>query len=256
VSKEYAFVSEMESLRPKVNGAGNLERFDYWLHSFRYMEAMAHVNCLRAEFENAMKKVVAEKGEAQRRIAAEIALPLRKRLVEKVGEVYRYLLLTVSTNGELGTVANWDQHLVPNLLTKPGEELAGILGETLPAEALPKTKYVGEARIIVPTLRTSFQAGEVLKLKVIVLCDKPPRELAFYSRPLGEGEFTKKLLVHVARSVYTVEHPTDSARALDLEYYIEILTLENKAVRFPASAPEINQTVVVLGQTAKNESER
>jgi hypothetical protein len=41
----------------------------------------------------------------------------------------------------MGTVANWQQHLLPGLLTKPGDgELAGLLGEPLPADAEPRIR--------------------------------------------------------------------------------------------------------------------
>ena len=33
VKPRYAFVDELAALRPQVNGAGNLERFDYWLNT-------------------------------------------------------------------------------------------------------------------------------------------------------------------------------------------------------------------------------
>ena len=41
VNGDYAFVDELAALRPLVQGAGNLERFDYWLNSFRYNRAGA-----------------------------------------------------------------------------------------------------------------------------------------------------------------------------------------------------------------------
>ena len=44
MSKDYAFIDELADLRPQVQGGGNLERFDYWLDSFRYMRAIAQAN--------------------------------------------------------------------------------------------------------------------------------------------------------------------------------------------------------------------
>ena len=55
----------------------------------------------------------------------------------QVGEVHGYLLNAVATYGELGNVTNWQQHLLPGLLTQPGQELARLLGEPLPADAMP-----------------------------------------------------------------------------------------------------------------------
>ena len=49
VSEDYAFVEELTRLRPLVQGAGNLERFDYWLANFKYMKALGKLNCTWAE---------------------------------------------------------------------------------------------------------------------------------------------------------------------------------------------------------------
>jgi len=249
-SSEYAFVDDLAALRPRVKGAGNLERFDYWLNNFRYMRAASHLRCVWAQYNAEMQKVKAEKDSKDRsQLARQIALPLRKQLVQLVGEVYSYLLPTVSNTGEMGTVANWDQHILPSLLTKPGQELAKILGENLPADALPSKDYSGPPRVIVPTVRTSITADEVLKLKVIFLANKPPRYAALYWRPMASGEFAKAPLVHVARGVYTVEFPPDGAKGADLEYYVRIVAASGKVLHFPATAPDISQTLVVVPQT-------
>ena len=68
----------------------------------------------------------------QKQLARKLALPLRKELVAQVSEVHRYLLATVTTNGAMGNVTNWQQHIMPKLLSEPGQELAKILGEDLP----------------------------------------------------------------------------------------------------------------------------
>ena len=74
VRKEYAFVDELAALRPGVQGAGNLERFDYWLDTFRYMRANARVNCTWHRCHEALKKVKAEKdAAAQKQLARERA---------------------------------------------------------------------------------------------------------------------------------------------------------------------------------------
>jgi len=188
-------------------------------------------------------------------------------------------------------VASWDQHILPTLLTKPGQELAQILGEDLPADALPSNDYSGPPRVIVPTVRTSLMAGELLKLKVIFLarsparfasffkrrlqpscfrgcrsghvspgpgriCADPPersfrkraKKAAVYWRPMGSGRFAKARLTHVARGVYSAAFPPGGARGTGLEYYVEVVTSDGKALHFPATAPHMNQTLVVVPQ--------
>ncbi|GAF86304.1 unnamed protein product, partial [marine sediment metagenome] len=192
VSKEYTFIEKMAKLRPQVKGAGNLERFDYWLNNFRYLRAVGQVNCTWAKFNAGMKKVKDQKNpDDQKRLARQLALPLRRELVAQVADVHRYLLATVTTNGAMGNVANWQQHIMPTLLTEPGQELANILGEDLPANAIPSKHYDGPLRMIVPTVRTSLSASEDLKLKVIILTQNQPEDAALYWRAMGKGNFNK-----------------------------------------------------------------
>ena len=164
------------------------------------------------------------------------------KLVGLVGVIFEHLLATVSTTGELGTVANWNQHNLPALLTKPGEELAKLLGEPLPAEAQPARQFHGPTRIIVPTTRTSLSEKEALKLKVIILSEGPPRAATLCWRKLGDRRFAKAPLKLAARGVYSVLLPPGVKG--DFEYYIHVEDGAGQPVYFPATAPDINQTVV------------
>jgi hypothetical protein len=243
VSPQYAFVDEMAALRERIRGGGNLERFDYWLNSFRYLRATGQICSAWAEFNAAMNAVRAEKEpDARKRLAREKALPLRKELVARAAEVHGCLLATVSTYGELGTVANWQQHLLPGLLAGPGRELAEALGEPLPEDAEPWPEYRGPPRLIVPTVRGNLEAGEPLRLTVLLLGGRL-REAAIYWRPLGPGPFARVPLAHAARGVYSVSLSGEAVKA-DFEYYVEAV-VAGKALTWPASAPGILQSVVV-----------
>ena len=255
VRKEYGFVEEFAALRPQVKGAGNLERFDYWLSTFRYFRAIGEMNCAWAEYNRVFDKLKQEKdAAAQKQLARQEALPARQKLVRLVGVIYENLLATVLTPGELGTVMNWNQHNLPGLLLKPGVELARMLGEPLPAEAQPGSEYDGAMRVIVPTLRTSLAANEALKLKVIILSKDPPRQAALYWRALGQGPFAQLPLQHLQRGVYSVELP--AALGDDFEYYVEAEPAQGEAVRFPATAPALNQTVVVCPNEEPQRTQR
>jgi hypothetical protein len=248
VRKEYAFVSEMALLREQIKGPGNLERFDYWRNNFQYLQAIARVNCTWARFDAAMAKVRAEiDAEKRRELAREIALPIRKELVSQVAEVHRYLLGAITTTGGMGNVANWQQHILPELLDEPGKELAEILGEELPADAMPSRLYDGR-RIFVPTIRTQLMAGEDLKLKAIVLATNCPKETALYWRPMGKGQYKKVVLNrdNIARGVYSVTLPATIIKDTDFEYYVNVTWATGKDIYFPPTAPQLNQTVVVI----------
>jgi hypothetical protein len=146
-----------------------------------------------------------------------------------------------STTGELGTVANWEQHLLPAAWDKPGVELQKILGAETRDEAFLSKVYLGSPRIIVPALRGSLEEGEKLNLKVIILAKGQPASAELFWRPLGKGKFTPMPLNKVARGVYAV---TVSNANSDIEYYIRV-TADGQDAFFPATAPELNQTVVV-----------
>jgi hypothetical protein len=62
-------------------------------------------------------------------------------------------------------------------------------------------------------------------------------------RPLGTGQFQTIPLQHVARAVYQVELPSPGE---DFEYRIEATMADGSNLTWPASAPEINQTVVTM----------
>jgi hypothetical protein len=236
-------VDELVQLSFTIDGPGDSERFHYWLNNMLYLKANAHVNCTWAKYNDAIKQVKSQKDpDPRKRLAREIALPLRKELVQQVAEVYRHLLATVSTSGEMGTVTNWEQHIQPTLLTEPGNELAQLLGEPLPPDAQPRKDYAGPTRIIVPTVRTSIAAGETLTLKVIVLSNKPVREATLWWRIMGQGEFTRIPLVHVARGVYTVTVPPAPPDATALEYGVQAVTDEAWTPHWPSA---FHQTLVV-----------
>ncbi|MEN6336261.1 MAG: malectin domain-containing carbohydrate-binding protein [Phycisphaerales bacterium] len=247
VEKEYAFVDELADLRSQVTGTGNQERFDYWLNTMRYVRAMGQVNCTWARFNAAMESAKKQENEdKQRQMARETVLPIRRELIGQVAQVHELLLSTITTTGGMGTIANWQQHLLPSLLTKPGKELADLLGEPLPADAEPPSSYNGPARLIAPAARTSLTAGEDLRLKVILVGQASSPMLHW--RPLGRGEFSKIRLEHAARGVYTAKIPAGRIAGGDFEYYVQATAGED-TIRFPATAPVMNQTVVVMPRT-------
>ncbi len=247
VQAEYVFAPQFAELRSKVRGAGNQARFDYWLATFRYLRAMAQVNCVWAQY-NAAFAEARQAGDpaTARRLAEDRALPLRRELVGAVADVYANLLATVSNPGELGTVMNWEQHILPGLLTKPGGELAGLLGHELAADAQPAATYHGPMRVIVPTVRSSYEPAEALTLKVLVLSGQPPREAVLKWRKLGGRAFATVPLQPVARGVYAAQFPAEATAAADFEYFVEVQPVSGAPVRFPATAPALNQTLVRL----------
>jgi len=241
VGKEYDFVNDLAALESRVAGPGNKARFTYWLSAFSYMREMARLECQWAEYNAARGAVMKLPAGASRKAAAlETLLPIREKMAAGLKDLYGFLLATVSSPGELGTVANWEQHLLPALMHRPGEELSKILGQEIPPAARLSREYDGPPRVIVPTVRTVLAGGETLRLKVIILAKGQPSTGILFWREMGKGKYAGVPLRHVARGVYTSACP-DTTR--DLEYYVEVV-INDAAVRFPATAPFAGQTVV------------
>ena len=232
-AKDYAFVDEFAALRPQVKGAGNLERFDYWLGQFRYLQAMGKLRCSRSVFDQATDR--AEKEPAT--ISA--ALAARRQLVADWCAMMTYLLETVSTPGEMGTVANLELHtrLSGGYLTNFDARLEKVLGKPLPADCAIPGNYAGKSRLIVPTVRSVLTKDESLKLRIIALANEPVKSVTVHVRPLGKGEWKEIPATHIARAVFEAKLP---AAADDFEYYVT-----DGSLTWPPTAPQLNQTIVI-----------
>jgi hypothetical protein len=158
----YAFVDRMADLRTRVQGAANLERFDYWLDTFRLLRAVAHVGCLRGQLDRLIEQMTAMvDAAARRRFARDELLPVREQLARQWEELMTIQLRLVSTPGELGTVANLEQHVRSHngILAERDPELTAALGAPLPDTVRPTRRYLGEPKLIIPTARTVADEG-------------------------------------------------------------------------------------------------
>lgn len=234
LNPNYAFVEKMADLRPKVEGAGNLERFDYWLKSFQSLKIMGELGVRRFEYLIAMDEAEFTKALAKRQEM--------KRLWER--------LMTLETesatnSSDLGEIMNLEELNYYRLWK--GKEADGWLKEGLgdknPSGIEPNRKYSGKTRIMVTPQRTQVGSDESLELRVTVMAEglSHPTEGKLNYRPLGDGPYKSKPLTHIGRAVYTVTLPPQSD---DFEYYIEAETPSGGA-SFPVTAPSINQSVVV-----------
>jgi hypothetical protein len=242
VEPAYAFVDDLAALEPGVAGAGNRERFGYWLSNFRYMREVARFNCLWAVYNKAFEKAKAANGASRTAILAEEALPVRAGMAAALRRIFAELLAAVGNTGELGTIANWEQHLLPGAWERPEAELVKMLGRELPADVLLGRGYEGPPRVVVPAVRTSLEAGEALDLKVLVLAKGKPGSVTLFWREMGRGGFTAVPLENAVRGVFRARL---AAPAAAIEYYVEAAA-DGALVRFPATAPALNQTVVIL----------
>ena len=240
----FAFVDDFEKLRPQVVGAGNLARFDYWLNTYKTARAMLQAGCLRGELDRAVIAMNAEKDAAKKKERAAEALAVRVRAAKQWAELMSYQAAACDTPGELGTIENLETRSRKHqrLFEAHDAAIAAALGTPLPAEAIPSASYAGAPRIAVLTVRTQVAAGETMNVPVVVLDNQPAKSAGLYWRPMGRGEFQKVDLKQVGRAVYSAALPAQSD---DCEYYIAAETAAGAKLVWPATAPEMNQTVVV-----------
>ncbi|MFN3485790.1 MAG: hypothetical protein ACK44W_09945, partial [Planctomycetota bacterium] len=251
VEKRYRFVDELGELRSRVRGPGNIARFDDWLGTFRFMKAMAQVGDLRARLGEAVGGLAKEPDPDRRRALAQEALALRVELARAWERMVTFLLTVVDSPGELGTLANLEQHtrLRLRFLDAYDGELEAALGRPLPPETALSKSYAGPARLLVPTVRTLARPGESLAIRAMVLTPEDGRgqaaapSLVMHWRPLGKGAFASAPLRLVSRRVYQGALPPVPEGTFALEYYLEARE-GNRRLFWPASAPELPQTVV------------
>jgi hypothetical protein len=206
VAARFAFVDSLETLRPAVRGAGNLDRFDYWLNTFLYYRSLAQVRCA---------------------LGAKAAPDEITRLWSGT---YRYLLASVNTPGALAAVVTMENH--------PGW---GELVARQASQPWPKD-YQGAPRLIVTTVRSIVEKDEVLALTVIALDKQPMKNVVLNWRSLGRGAWQQQEMTHVTGAIYRATLPPATE---SLEYHIQAGTASGVQLVWPATAPEMNQTVVV-----------
>lgn len=247
----YAFVDQMASLRSKVQGPGDLARFDYWLNTFRYLRSIGQLGCARGQLDHIMTQLKKAKQAEQKHALAESALAVRMALARQWEQMMTYQLAVVSTPGEMGTIANLEQHVrrTLHLLDAHDAELAKALGRPLPTEIQPSRRYLGQPRLIVPTKRSRVSANESLTIPALLLDSQPPEAVTIHWRPMGEQSFQEVRTHHVAHGLYQAELAPTGDRTI--EYYVSATLSNGHVLKWPATAPRLNQTVVVAPSSSK-----
>jgi len=245
--ERYDFLYDLEAFRNQVSGAGNLERFDYWLNAFRFNEAVLEVTRSQIELNAIVDRIKKEPKAAKKlQLANEEALPKRIELAEKWNDMNRILLSFVSTTGELGTIANLEMHNIRKNGSLTGHDafLESVLNTNLPAEAMLSDKYTGKTRIVVTANQSILQKGEGFYIRIRVLSEGDNITGKIFFRRLGEKEYSTADLTNMASHVYEVRLPTHVIPD-DFEFYIQVETDKDK-ILYPASAGNINQAVIVF----------
>lgn len=241
-SVKYAFVDSLSTLRDQISGKRNLERFDYWLNTFKYLRSMGQLGCVRGELDKKMREMYGYPFPERKTFAEDQVLPIRIRLARLWEEMMGYLVQTVNTSGELGTVINLESQTrkTYSFLNKYDKDLESILGEKLPSATHLSEIYSGTPRMFVLNERSTLEKGEIYTLKLHVLgSDRMEKEPVLYYRELGTQKFEKKKMEKKSDGYFEVQVPDRENRTL--EYYIET-KFTTQTVRYPVSAPQCNNT--------------
>jgi hypothetical protein len=242
--KKYDYVEKFAALRSAVAGAGNLQRFDYWMNTLYYHRDLGEIGCMRGQLDDLVSQIKKEINTVQRTALLTKAVTLRIEMSRVWERTMTHLLAAVDTPGEFGTMANLEQHNRAKLqfLSQHDSLFYASVNGLHPAMLALSDEYQGVARLLVPTVRTLINAGDRLDLSMIALDNAPAEQVALFWRPLGKGAFNELLCKNIGRAVYQVQLPPS---AKSFEYYIHAVLASGQTLRWPATAPELNQTVVV-----------
>ncbi len=244
---DYAFVDRFADLGDRVKGAGERDRYQYWLNNLQYLRAAGRMDCAWAASDKALHEASKMKDESAKREAARAkALPARVELIKATTEVCRHLLATASSPGEFGNIANLEGHTFPKMLGKPGEELAPLLGEALPPEAQMPMNYAGPTRLFVPAAPGCRRPGDALTVCAVVLSEAETAQVTLHWRVMGKGAFGAVPMTHAGRGVWTATLPGEVLGREDIECYVQTGTGDAGGTVWPATAPNINHVVVWL----------
>jgi hypothetical protein len=244
ISDFFAPLRELEALRPRIKGVGNLERFDYWLNLVRASYLRVRTWVLADRLAAKVKQVnAALEPDRKPGLARNEVLPLRLDLARSYEEMIAAFVTCAKSPGEIGTISSIESGSRARIVSAHDQAIAQVLGEPLPTEAAVSTAYRGTPRIFVSARRTQMNAGEAQEIRAFVLSGPKCTGVSLYWRALGRGGFKRLAATHRARQAYRATLPASSRGAV--EYYLEAALEDGQRTRWPPTAPSINQTVTV-----------
>lgn len=242
VKKQYSFIGELIPLRDVVKGDGNKSRFDYWINSFLYMQTMGEIGCMLGELEKNLE-AAEKKNQPDEELSSKI-LDIRTRLAEKWGTMVTYLLETVHTKGELGTISNLEQHNLEaaKVLTKYDDKISKLTKREVPSLDFPKT-FSGTERLVVTTRQSILHKNEDLRLQVAVLTNKKIDSVQVYYRSFGESTYKTLALQKKGGNVFEGYLSYQNVENENIEYYYEAV-VNNQKLIYPVTSPQVNLSVL------------
>ncbi|MEI6603695.1 MAG: hypothetical protein WCP35_00190 [Verrucomicrobiota bacterium] len=240
----FAPLQAMNSLRPQIQGAGNLERFDYWLNLVRATQLRVQTWVLAARLQGKIEQANKLAGvDARQEFVGNEILPLRLEVARHYENLIGAFVRCAYSPGEIGTITSIESGCRGRIVTRHDMMIEKLLGSPLPAAAAIRTAYRGEPRIFVSAPGTQMPTATTMEIRAFVLADAKCDRVTLYCRPLGKGAFNPVPAVHRSRQAYRATLPGQTQGTL--EYYLEAELDGGRKLRWPSTAPALNQTVVV-----------
>ena len=237
-------LKQLENSASAIQGAGNRARFDFWLNLCRAQHHRMYAWTRAYRLEDAMKQCrELKEPEKKKAFVEEQVLPLRLQLARTWENMIAAYVAVANTPGDLGVLSTLNGG-GDGMVTGYDTEIGTILGKPLPAEYAVGTSYNGAPRLYVPAKPSQLRAGEPKEIRVSVLSQSKSPKVTLHWRRLGEGEFQQVAGTHFARQSYRVQLPAMNEGTV--EYYLEATLDDGARVVWPASAPSINQTAIVM----------
>ncbi len=244
ISEFFLPLRELESLRSRIQGPGNLNRFDYWLNFIRATQLRVQTWVMADRLSVKINEVKAiEDANDKKCFVREEILPLKIEMTRNYEDMIAAFVNCAKSPGEVGTIASIESGSRVRILSIHDAAITEILGEPLPPETVVNMAYRGEPRIFVSLKCSQMNIDEPHEIRVFVLSEQKSVGVNLYWRSLGKGAFQKIIAGHRNRQAYRVILPAQSQGAV--EYYLEAMLDDGKKILWPSTAPSINQTMVV-----------
>ena len=244
VAEVFAPLGELEALRPRIQGRGNLERFDYWLNLIGATRLRVRTWVLADRLAAKVQEADAMSAPNQRPGSVRTDLLARRLdLARHYEALIAALVNCAKSPGEVGTISSIESGMRKRVVSGQDAALERMLGGPLPPAASVNTAYRGAPRVFVSAKPTQVKTGAPHEIRAFVLSGPPCTGLNLHWRPMGNGAFQTLRGTHRSRQAFRVSLPTDSQTTL--EYYLEAVLGDGQKVLWPATAPALNPTVIV-----------
>ncbi len=248
INTKYAFIDNLIFYMDKIQGISQKERLLYWINTFKYSRNTAILGNTLFGLDSLMTIVLKNpSSKLDKEFITKHVIPKRIQANKDWRNLVHQLLSVTQTKGEMGTVANLQQHNMDylELLKRYDKTIISITGEPLPVSALPDQKYSGPDRIIVPSRRTMIDKREDFNLKIIVLSKDSIVKSTLYWRNLGVQKFNKKSIDFVKHGHGLCSLKASEFSNSDFEYYLTVESSGNANLRFPTAAPVATRTIII-----------